>query len=298
MSSSSAQVDPYKLLDVPKNFTMDQLKDAYKRMALKVHPDKGGSEYMFKLVTACYRTLSKEYNRRVSDRQYHELKADFAKSQSQQPQRRMDNISLDAATKGFNLERFNKVFEENRLPSTADTGYGTFLKDSKEVEQKNMFAGKKFSREAFNKQFDRHVAAASEDNKFVVKYKEPEPLLATKKMSFVELGEESIDDFSGANTSRKNLNYMDLKIAHTTSRIVDPRNVEQRREYKSIEDLKTDRGNISYTLNDEDRYYYERKKKEEELMERKRMETIVKTDQQTALHFDKIHRMLLGRSAN
>lgn len=295
-TSTSAQVDPYKVLNLPKTFTMDQLKEAYKKMALKVHPDKGGNEYMFKLVTACYKTLAKEYNRRVSDRQYHELKADFVKSQSQH-QRRMDNINLDAATKGFNLERFNRVFEENKLPSITDTGYETFLKDSKEVEQKNMFAGKKFSREMFNKQFEKH-ATTLENNKFVVKYKEPEPLLATKKMSYVELGEESIDDFSGANTSRKNLNYMDLKLAHTTSRIIDLKAVDKRREYKTVEDLENDRSSISYTMNDEDRIYYERKRKQEELMERQRMATVLKTDQQTALQFDKIHRMLLGRSAN
>lgn len=290
----SSTIDPYKVLNLPKNFTMDQLKTAFRTMAVKVHPDKGGNDYMFKLVTACYKALAKEYNRRVADKQYHELKSEFAKNQAQ-PQRRVDPISNDAAAKGFNIEKFNKVFVEHKVQTAHDSGYGSFLQDTKDVEQKNIFAGKKVSSNEFNRIFESHVATNSEQNKFLVKYKEPEALLTCKKIGFVELGEESIDDFSGANTSRKNLNYMDLKIAHTTSRIYDPNTVEKRREYRNVEDLERDRGGISYSMNDEDREYYEKKKHLEEIMERKRKDKILETDRQYAEQFDKVHRLLLGR---
>ncbi len=286
-----SQIDPYKILGVSKNFTLDQLKEAYKKIALQVHPDRGGTEYMFKLVTTCYKELSKDYNRRVSDRQYHELKAEFTKNQAIAPQKAR---RIDINETGFNIDKFNKVFETNKLQTVYDNGYEQFLKDSKEVEQKNIFAGKKFSNETFNKQFEKKVVP-TEQSKYLVKYKEPEALLTCKKIGFVELGEESVDDFSGANTSRKNLNYMDLKIAHTTSRIVDPKTVETRKEYKSIDDLKVDRGNISYNLDDIDKEYYEKKKKEEEIRERMRMEALLKQDKQAAIQYEKVHRMLLGR---
>lgn len=291
-----SQIDPYKILDISKNFTLDQLKEAYKKIALQVHPDRGGTEYMFKLVTTCYKELTKEYNRRISDRQYHELKADFAKNQALMPQQsRTKKIDVSEANSGFNIDKFNKVFETNKLQNVNDNGYEQFLKNSKEVEQKNIFAGKKFSNDNFNKQFEKRVQVASEPNKFIVKYKEPEALLTCKKIGFVELGEESVDDFSGTNTSRKNLNYMDLKIAHTTSRIIDPKTIDKRKEYRSVDELEVDRGTISYNMNDIDKDYYEKKKKEEEIKERLRMQSVLKQDQQTAIQYEKVHRLLLGK---
>lgn len=291
-----SQIDPYKILDISKNFTLDQLKEAYKKIALQVHPDRGGTEYMFKLVTTCYKELAKEYNTRISDRQYHELKADFAKNQALMPQQsRTKKIDVSEANSGFNIDKFNKVFETNKLQNVNDNGYEQFLKNSKEVEQKNIFAGKKFSNDNFNKQFEKRVQVASEPNKFIVKYKEPEALLTCKKIGFVELGEESVDDFSGTNTSRKNLNYMDLKIAHTTSRIIDPKTIDKRKEYRSVDELEVDRGTISYNMNDIDKDYYEKKKKEEEIKERLRMQSVLKQDQQTAIQYEKVHRLLLGK---
>ncbi len=287
-----SQIDPYKILGVSKNFTLDQLKEAYKKLALQVHPDRGGTEYMFKLVTTCYKELVKEYNRKTSDKQYMELKANFAKHQAYAPQQAR-KIDVSEANSSFNIEKFNRVFETNKLQTAHDNGYEQFLKSAKETEQKNIFAGKKFSNEAFNKQFEKKVQA--EPNKFIVKYKEPEALLTCKKIGFVELGEEAVDDFSGTNTSHKNLNYMDLKIAHTTSRIVDPKTIEKRKEYRSIDELKTDRGNVSYNMDYIDREYYEKKKKEEEIRERQRMQAVLKQDQQAAIQYDKVHRLLLGR---
>ena len=35
-------IDPYKILQVDKNFTIDILKQKYKQLAIKLHPDKGG----------------------------------------------------------------------------------------------------------------------------------------------------------------------------------------------------------------------------------------------------------------
>ena len=40
-----------KLFGLLKGYTLDQLKISYKRLALKTHPDKGGSKEKFELVT-------------------------------------------------------------------------------------------------------------------------------------------------------------------------------------------------------------------------------------------------------
>lgn len=197
-------------------------------------------------------------------------------------------------SKGFNINTFNTTFDENRLETATDSGYGNFLKNSKDVEQKNIFANKNFTSDKFNKQFEKQVSK-NEINKFIMKYIEPEALQTSKNMAFTELGVDSIDDFSSDNTSRKNLNYMDLKIAHTTSRIVDPKTVENRKQYNDVDELEADRSQISYNLTDNEKKHYEHKKKNEELSEKRRLENLLKYDNITAQQFERIHKLLLGK---
>ena len=54
-------IDPYKILNISKNYDLEELKIKYKKIARKVHPDKGGSEQLFNLVTLCYKKLYEEY---------------------------------------------------------------------------------------------------------------------------------------------------------------------------------------------------------------------------------------------
>ena len=285
----SKKIDPYKVLNIQKDFTLEQLKEAFKTMALKVHPDKGGSEYLFKLVTVCYKALVKEYNARISDRQFNELKSEHNRYTANEPKAR----SVDNSSRSFNLDKFNRIFDENKIESVTDTGYGDFLKSTPAIDEPKRVI-KKFTADSFNSEFERHNKSY-EQNKHLVKYREPEPLMASKKIAFTEIGNDSIDDYSGNNITKKNLNYMDLKIAHTTSRIVDPRTVAQRKEYRTVDDYEADRGQISYHLSDEDREYYEKLKRIEAQKEKQRIQNVIRQDQQSAEHFDRLHKLMLGR---
>ena len=44
----------YEVLGVPKDADEKDIKKAYKKMALKHHPDKGGDEHFFKEINAAY----------------------------------------------------------------------------------------------------------------------------------------------------------------------------------------------------------------------------------------------------
>ena len=50
--------NPYETLGIDKNSTSEQIKTAYKKLALKHHPDRGGDESLFKELTEAYGILS------------------------------------------------------------------------------------------------------------------------------------------------------------------------------------------------------------------------------------------------
>jgi len=57
----------YELLGVEKNATFDQIKKAYRKKALKEHPDKGGDPEKFKDITMAYECLSDKDKRELYD---------------------------------------------------------------------------------------------------------------------------------------------------------------------------------------------------------------------------------------
>ena len=58
----------YEVLGVDKDSTFDQIKKAYRKKAIKEHPDKGGDPDKFKEVTAAYEILSDKEKREIYDK--------------------------------------------------------------------------------------------------------------------------------------------------------------------------------------------------------------------------------------
>ncbi|NQU83761.1 MAG: molecular chaperone DnaJ [Parcubacteria group bacterium] len=59
--------DYYKILEVDKTASADEIKAAFRRSAIKNHPDKGGDANKFKEVNEAYQTLSDENKRAQYD---------------------------------------------------------------------------------------------------------------------------------------------------------------------------------------------------------------------------------------
>lgn len=63
--------DYYKILGIPKSSKDDEIKKAYRKMALRYHPDKNktiGAEEKFKEVAEAYEVLSDKKKRDIYDK--------------------------------------------------------------------------------------------------------------------------------------------------------------------------------------------------------------------------------------
>lgn len=284
-------MNPYHILGVSKNYSLEELKEKYKNLAMKVHPDKGGTEELFLLVTKCYKYLVQEFHKNVSQKEYHDLKKEFKQDIKKND---YSYSKEDYSASKFDLDKFNKVFTDTKLENAYDKGYSNWMSDEpfKEVSESERKVKRSFNLDKFNDKFEKMTD--DKNNKFLVKYKEPEPLMASKKIQFTELGEENIDDFSADNVSKKNLNFMDYKVAHTTQKIVDPRIAEKIKQYKNLQELEKDRSSISYEMEEDIMESVQTRMALEKEMERRRTEAIKKQDRMINENYSRIN-MLLGR---
>ena len=70
------RIDPYKVLGVEKTATQDEIKKAYRKLAVKYHPDKNpgdkAAEEKFKEAAEAYEVLSDSEKRRQYDQYGHD----------------------------------------------------------------------------------------------------------------------------------------------------------------------------------------------------------------------------------
>jgi len=197
----------------------EALKAAYKKASLRAHPDKGGSEKAFDEVTRAYAYLG-EILRRVRGGRSEmvnvteESPARLAAAREDKSEAWKLNEPVKLNPKSLNMDVFNKVFEETRLPDPDGDGYGDWLKDpsSGATAPGNKFNGK-FNRSVFNEAFEGEIKSrAMNQSSRAVAMRQPQALVMAPAMG-IELGRERPEDFTGANLS--GLKYTDLRKAYT-----------------------------------------------------------------------------------
>ena len=291
---SNNNINAYKILGITnKNYDLDELKSKYKKIAKKVHPDKpGGDKQLFNLIKLSYKKLYKKYKLKQIDKQFNELRNsshNFIKKQNNEPKRsthsdlskfqlnNQTNINEEKRNLPTNFsDAFNKVFEENRIRNSYDRGYGKMMaKHSVNREDiditRTVSNMKDFKNKFENQELNKY-------NKQLMIYKEPEALPSSNgKLNYAILGEGKIPDFS---SESNNLLFTDYRKAHTTSRLIDPRLVKKREEYKDINALHADRSNISFQLTPEEAQRIALRKRKENEREIRRIERLKQQDMQ------------------
>jgi curved DNA-binding protein CbpA len=185
---------------------------------MRAHPDKGGSEEAFDAVTRAYAYLG-DILRRV--RGGRDTLVDVAnetpetvnntRSQAAEAWKMGDPVKLNP--KNLDMNAFNQLFEEMRIPDPDGDGYGDWLKGGETESSSSSKFGGKFNRDVFNSAFEDEMRSRARDSGSQLSVRQPEALNLAPTFG-LEIGRDRPDSFTAANLN--GFQYTDLKQAYTS----------------------------------------------------------------------------------
>ena len=286
--------NPEQILGLDKNVKYDanEIKKAYRNLAVKYHPDKGGSDEIFKILTKAYIFLLKKTEKdNYIEKSFFDLKAHG----------QHNNHETSTLDEDFDIAHFNSIFDKNKLEDIEmDGGYGEWMStDTKTVKNEKIF-NQKFNLDIFNKVFDElkiETCEKSSNNEQITVYKEPEILPIGAGLQYSDVDYNKIGDYSkefNMNDNTKGLFFTDYKKAHTNTTLINPNEVNRREQYKNVEELTQIREKQNFTMTDEEKKQIEIKKHIEEEKEAQRLLRLRQRDEQLIEHNSKVNKLLLG----
>jgi curved DNA-binding protein CbpA len=218
--------------------TEDSLKKAYKKVALKAHPDKGGSEEDFEAITRAHAYLG-EILLRIKGGRTKEGKVEA-------PEALQDNRATDSKQwemvepvrlnpKKLDMNVFNQMFEQTRIPDPEEDGYGDWLKSAEGPADGPKFGGK-FNRDVFNQAFEEEAKRRGTGQELSVR--QPEALFMAPNAG-VELGRTGGNGFTAA--ANASLKFTDLKSAYTSENMITNQVADVRVDARSFEQYSSSR---------------------------------------------------------
>ena len=272
--------NPYKILNIDKNYTPESLKQHYKKLALENHPDKGGDSEIFKDITQSYIYLLKKYKENIPDKQIEELKEGFNDFMNQ-PKKK--NILMK--DNNFNLDSFNNFFENN--VSSQTRGHEDFMKSGVKEKKETYVFSDKFNLSIFNKLFNKNIK--KQDTNQIQIYKEPTTLFQSTA-GYSELGGDEVDDFTSGFTFNQKIHFTDCKRAYSEpEELLD----SQMGSFNSLDDLEKHRSKISYKMNNEDIEKYNKYLEEQQLKDKQKQIKIERSDLNILKKYNKYNNILL-----
>jgi curved DNA-binding protein CbpA len=272
----------YEILGLENNCNDEnRIKSNYRKLALKYHPDKTGGVISdhFIIIKEAYKYLKNK----VKNENYFENKINEEVTNHDYNVKEYDsnkrNIHLDA--KNFNNDKFNEVFNDNRMFNPYDKGYGNLTDQEDEL-----IRGEKLNNyniNNFNESFNR--VKKNTNNKQMINYNGPEANYNCN-LGFNELGIDSIDDFGESNK------FTDYRKAYgSQSVLINENEINQRKEYRNLNEYKNDRSNLNFSKEDQDKY--ELQKQHQLYLEKERLEKQKKQDMMIESNFNRINSYLI-----
>ena len=218
--------------------TDEALKKAYKKAALRAHPDKGGSERDFEAITRAHAYLG-EILLRVKGGRGKEGKVEApeklrdTREGASKEWEMVEPVRLNP--KKLDMNAFNQMFEQTRIPDPEEDGYGDWLKGADTQTSGPNFGGK-FNRDVFNKAFEDEAKAKQASS--AVTLRQPEALTLAPN-SGVELGRTGGGGFTAA--ANANLKFTDLRNAYTSENMITSQVADVRVEARSFDQFSASR---------------------------------------------------------
>jgi curved DNA-binding protein CbpA len=263
--------------------TEELLKKAYKRMAIKAHPDKGGSEEYFEAVTRAYAYLSEilvfmQGGKRKTEGAVNSGAADHLRGTREQEAKQWEHaepVRLNA--KNLDMNAFNKMFEQTHMPDPDSDGYGDWLKgeDSSAPSNNMKFKGE-FNRDVFNRMFDEESKKSRMPSNQLVH--PGQMALTLNPTSGTDLVGERPDSYTAAPNSR--FQFTDLRGAYTTDSTVTDKVANVQVGERSFDQYRASRERAPEALSQNEmqgiREYESRQKQMDTMRERKMAEMSVR----------------------
>jgi curved DNA-binding protein CbpA len=219
--------------------TDSTLKKAYKKAALRAHPDKGGSEKEFEAVTRAYAYLG-EIIQRIHGGRMAEGNVEAPtvlndhRSQVAEKWKMVDPVSLNPDK--LDLNTFNTMFDKTRIPDPDDSGYGDWLKG--EDTSSSVKFGGKFNRDVFHKAFEEEQKSRASSHGGAIVAQE---LSMASRMGYgVELGRSGREDYTVA-ANERGMGYTDLKKAYTEYNTFSHQTAGVKVDSRSLESVSKER---------------------------------------------------------
>ncbi len=232
-------------LDSETALSEEALKAAYKRRALQTHPDKGGSKQAFDEVKAAFNYLSEILTRvkgasgegrKQTEKVEAPTKLTSSRAVDAEQWKQVEPVRLNA--KKLDMNAFNQMFEQNRIPEPDEDGYGDWLKDAQaEGAAQNKYSGD-YNRDRFMRAFEDDVTKKAPQNQ-IIPVHPAEMALPVAGAGYTELGRERPADYTAA--ANDGLQYTDLRMAYTRDNTITNHVANVRVESRTLEQYKSAR---------------------------------------------------------
>ena len=290
-------------IDETQSLSTEIIRNAYKKAAVRNHPDRGGKPEMFDAITRASAYLQKIVDRVSGIRQQAAAISahvpqnpaeldNYAQQRTAAVAVIQDRAPVALSPKKLDMNLFNQLFEENKLPDPEkDDGYGDWLKTTGQSDtvRENESLKKKFALDTFNQAFQQDRQPAANGNQGYY----PSAITLQPTMG-VTLGGEKPGDFTAAYGSRTQ--FTDLKSAYTSDNTFS-QNVASAaagigQRPSNLKEMERARS-APVTLSPEEQHRVRQAEEREKMLEDQRVRRMAQQDERAGQYHENLQRRLL-----